>query len=332
MKDYRNICIKYIAGEITQAEKKLLEVWIDASNENRQIFEEIKKIWESTKPVEISEMPDIENEWKLLINRINTAETKKYSPFNSFINKIINVVFLPTWKPVLAGSLIILIIISALSILHQDKSFQLRLIMTANKERRNIQLSDGTLVYLNSGSRINFPDKFSEKKREIRLSGEAYFSVKKDSRPFIVITENARTTVLGTKFNVWSRNEKTRVTVKEGLVSLTPKSTENKVLISRGQQSEIIKNLNPTPPVKVNSVYLLGWMDNRLTFDKTPLKEIVAELERSYNVQLTLKNKNLEEYTLTGSFRNKDIDSVLSAICLTLDITYEKNNESYVIK
>jgi ferric-dicitrate binding protein FerR (iron transport regulator) len=292
-------------------------------------------MWSLSDSREIPEIPDIETEWKTLSTRLEldrmdnqfkAQRPKKYS----FIQSL----FIPRLKPAIAGAFAVLLLIVTLLMLNKETPVpQTKIVTTANKEQKQIQLPDGSTVFLNSGSSIEFLEIFNGQSRGVHLKGEAFFSVTKDVRPFIVTTSNSKTTVLGTKFNIWARDEKTRIIVKEGKVNLNQINANTKGIdLTKGQLSTVMKDREPTPPEDVNPNYLLGWMEGKLVFNHTPLNEIVDELERFYNVQLTLENENLNKLTLTGLFNNAEIDSVLTMICLTLELEYEKQQSGYFIK
>ena len=169
-------------------------------------------------------------------------------------------------------------------------------------------------------------------KVSVSLKGEAYFSVAKNGKPFTITTENAKITVLGTKFDVLTRDENTRVVVNEGRVSFSPKMNLEGVYLSKNQMSIINKNSEPTKPKDVDSDFFLSWMKGDMVFYRTPLNEISGDLKRRFNINISLKSDTLKKYTLTGSFKNNNADSTLSMICLALGLDFEKQNDSYIIK
>ena len=186
---------------------------------------------------------------------------------------------------------------------------------------------------MNSGSTIEYLEKFEGESREVKLRGEAFFSVSKSDKPFIVITDNAATTVLGTQFNVWTRGEKTKVIVKEGKVKLASLKAEKAgVILTMNTSASVIKDQNPDEPEIVDSEYLLGWMDGRLVFSKSALKEISEELERQFDVNITIENDSLSTISMTGTFENEIIEDIISMISLTLNISFEKQGDGYYIK
>jgi len=335
-KRYHKLIIKEIFGDIETSDKHLLEEWLAKSVENKIEYEKFKAIWMNTAPSEIPKISDIETEWTALNNRIksveNIHETKE--SIRSKINFSIQSIFITKWKPALGSALVIFILAVSIFLFNRENSVNKTIVITtANQESRSVQLSDGSTVYLNSGSQIETLEKFDEHIRRVNLKGEAFFSISKEQRPFIITTDNAKITVLGTKFDVYARYENTRVFVKEGKVNFSRKNIDaSKVDLSTGQLSTINKDAPPSLPVRVDTEYLLGWMDGKLVFNKTPLGEIVNEMERYYNIKITLENDSLKTYTLTGSFKNYTIDTVLSMICLALEIDYEKQSEGYLIK
>ncbi len=328
-KDFRKLCIKVVSENITTDEKQLFDEWLAESEENRFKYEEIKKVWAATTPSNIPELPDVNSEWNLLRERIRLSEKENITILNKLSN-FYRSLFTPRWKPALAGTVVIVTSIIAGILLTNKQESQLNSISTPNKEHKLVQLPDGSTAYLNYLSRIEFVDRFDEKIRNVKLDGEAFFSVVKDSRPFIVLTNNAKITVLGTEFNVWARDEKTRVIVKKGKVKLG-QTSGSEINLSEGELSTVVKNSNPAQPEKVDAQYFLGWMDQKLVFSKTSLDEVAHELERYYSVKVTIEDKLLRNKSLTGSFNNTRIDSVLDMICLALDLEYIIKDENYII-
>jgi len=331
-KEFRKLCIKVVSGNISDEEKMLLDNWLAESEESRNKFEEIKIVWSATTPDDVPELTDVDSEWKLLSERIRLSEKdeENVTIFNKFFD-FNRLLFTPKWKPALALTLVVVTSIIAGLLLSSKNEPQLKLISTSNKEHKSVQLPDGSTAYLNYLSTIEFTDEFDEDNRSIKLNGEAFFSVVKDSRPFIVSTNNAKVTVLGTEFNVWARDEKTRVIVKEGKVKLGQTSGEE-IRLSEGELSTLTKNLHPAQPEKVDAEYLLGWMDNKLVFSNTSLDEVILELERFYSVKIIIEDKGLINKSLTGKFSDTDINNVLGMICLALELDFKIEDENYLIK
>jgi transmembrane sensor len=139
--------------------------------------------------------------------------------------------------------------------------------------------------------------------------------------------------VLGTKFGIWARHEQTRVTVREGRVSLRPLelSQASAVKLTANQTSRCQGQNNPEAPKSIDANHLLGWLEGKIVFEQAPLAEVVAELQRIYNVTIELSNPALGVNTITGSFHNKPIETVLASLCLTLNLQYRQQAGKFVI-
>jgi ferric-dicitrate binding protein FerR (iron transport regulator) len=169
--------------------------------------------------------------------------------------------------------------------------------------------------------------------REVLLKGEAYFSVDHDNRSFTVRTKNAAIKVLGTKFNVKSRRNKTSVYVKKGVVSVRNMlgDSTKKVILHKNESSACVDSQPPLKPVVVDSTLVPGWMENKFVFHKTSIREIIEELQYSFGKKIVLKDGDLGKLTVTGVFEQQDIESILSSICLTLNLEYSLSSGTYYI-
>ncbi len=329
---YFKLCIKSISGNINETEGELLKEWLNKSSANRAEFDKIKKIWDKSLIYEGTEIPYGENEWNELYKTINVPgkESEKFK----FITYWKNLILERKLKPVFVAAAVVLFLTAMLFILNRNENTPLiKIVSTISKENKQILLPDSSSVTLNSESTLIFPETFPGNIREVKLQGEAFFSVAKKNIPFVVSTQNAKTTVAGTQFDVWSRGGETKVIVREGVVKVCPKGESNKaVRLTKNQVSVVVGNKKPTVQENINTGFLLGWLHGNLVFDKTPLYSITGELEKYYNVPVAIEGDNLRNYTLTGSFKDMSIDSVLSMICLALNIKYVKQNGKYLIK
>ena len=329
-----SLCIKELTGNINDDEKGLLKSWLNESRENVNEFEQLEKSWMKTKPQNPAEVPDIDSEWILLSQKLELNKSVIKNSFAERWGYSIKNILGNTLKPAIAFG-IVLLIASVIYFLPGEESpkYEMAEISTGNGIHKTIVLPDGSSVTLNSGSSIRYTEPLSEKTREIELTGEGYFSVKKDGRPFVVKTDNAKITVLGTKFNVWARNAKTKVVVKEGLVRLADEVDDSKsVKIAGSETSTIVGENEPSIPSHVDAERLLGWMEGKLVFNKSSLQEITGELARFYNLKFIIEDEELNDLTMTGSFKDEDPDTLLSMVCLALGVDYTRNGNEYVIK
>jgi ferric-dicitrate binding protein FerR (iron transport regulator) len=195
---------------------------------------------------------------------------------------------------------------------------------TPRGEKSKLQLPDGSIVWLNSESTISFSNNFSTATREVRLSGEAYFEVAKSSGvPFIVKTKAYDIQVLGTKFNVMAYDDfmRTETSLVEGQVKIYKGSQV--VGLAPGQMLTYQDGkINIKEANTIRSGY---WKDGRFDFDQVTFEELIARLERWYNVDIKMENDELKEIVYSGVFKNEEtIWQVLNSIQMTLPITYSR--------
>jgi ferric-dicitrate binding protein FerR (iron transport regulator) len=157
-------------------------------------------------------------------------------------------------------------------------------------------LEDGTEVYMNTGSKIIFPNHFKSDSRIVEVEGEAYFKVTKDpNRPFIVKTTSFSTRVLGTEFNIRAYPQgESSVTLVTGKVLVTPGENEaNQVTLSPGQNATCSGGQLLVKDVDVENY--IAWKDGYFFFEEASLEDIMAEISRWYNVRVEYDNENLKK-------------------------------------
>lgn len=171
-----------------------------------------------------------------------------------------------------------------------------------------VVLSDGTGVWINSGSELKFPTDFKGKERVVELQGEAYFDVAKDAdHPFVVRTGLSAVRVLGTAFNVCSYADDAfeQVTLVRGAVEML---YGNQVYpLAPGEQFEVDKESSRVEVKKVDTELYTSWQEGVFRFWDMPLEDLVVKLNRWYNVNFFFANESCKEYRFTGAIR-KDVD------------------------
>lgn len=197
-------------------------------------------------------------------------------------------------------------------------------IETLAGEKSAIELPDHSKVELNALSSIEFNTKNWEENRFLKLEGEAYFVVAK-GKTFDVQTESGTVTVVGTQFNVKQRDNYFEVKCFEGIVKVTSDTITRKLLAGDTYQ---ILNGKFTQGKLVASTP--KWRENRSEFKAIPIKEVLSELERQYNIQVTFKNINTNRL-FTGEFVHDNLENALIAITLPMNITYEMSSSNLVI-
>ncbi len=325
------LCIKSLTGQLSETEAEAMKQWLDQSESNRIHFADLKKTWDETTPPILDVKPDMDQAWSRIEKDLfqqarQTGQTPKREA--EYHRNIL-------WglRPAWAVFALVMMVMAATVIWKTIVSPSLmQTVSTANGEIHELVLSDGTQVRLNSGSSISYRRRFESDQRNVHLSGEAYFVVAHDARSFSVITDQAVTTVTGTQFNVWAREKETRVIVREGSIDLKSRyDSEHVVTLSRGQTSRVVSNQAPQPPRPIDTDYLPGWINGQLVFEKTPVPEIISELERTYDVSIAVIDSSLQRRTVTAEFRKGPFENILSSLCLTLGAQYHMQSGMVII-
>lgn len=183
-------------------------------------------------------------------------------------------------------------------------------------EKRTTVLPDKSEVVLNAESKITYNKKSWDKKRTLSLQGEAFFKVAKGKK-FDVETNQGIVSVLGTQFNVHSRDNRFIVTCYEGLVEIT---FNNQKLQLPAGNNVIIENGVILAQIQI-AVNNPSWIGNESTFEDNELKLVINELKRQYAIEVILENVNTKQH-FTGTFTHTNLEDALKTITLPLQLTY----------
>lgn len=197
-----------------------------------------------------------------------------------------------------------------------------------------VNLPDGSHVWLNSRSRLSFTDNFMDKTRNVTLKGEALFKVSKGKTPFVVSTKFGEVRVKGTTFNVCAfENSAFQTTLVEGSVTYRNPELKKEVSLFPGQQ--IILSENECIQVhEVKTDLYTSWKDGIIIFEKEPLKDVMLKLERHFDVRIELEDKLLSDIRFTGKIENESLIEMMEYINKTkpIDYWYDKKQKLLTIK
>jgi ferric-dicitrate binding protein FerR (iron transport regulator) len=200
-------------------------------------------------------------------------------------------------------------------------------------KRSSLILSDGTKLWLNSGSRAIYPVTFSKKERKIFIEGEAFFEVAHDAeRPFFVVTNHLKVRVLGTKFNVnaYPKDPSTMVVLVEG--SIQASVSEKKVLMKENQLFTYEPGTGFTSLEETDVLEYISWKDGWMYCNRERMENIATRLSRYYNVSIRFKDPAVKELTLTGKLDLKNnCEDIFKAIRSTAPIRYEMLDDGIVL-
>ena len=202
----------------------------------------------------------------------------------------------------------------------------------------SIKLSDGTVAFINAGSRLVYPSFFEGKKREVYLIGEGFFKVAHNAEiPFIVKTNDLEVKVLGTEFNLlaYPTDGTTEVVLVEGKVIVLETGflfSKKEYILKPDQRATYNRENVETTISNVIVEDYVSWHEGYLNFEASDLNRIVKKLERYYNIQIKLENPMLGIRSITGKLKlDDDVESVLKVLANTASAELVKINKSYYV-
>ncbi|QGY45021.1 DUF4974 domain-containing protein [Maribellus comscasis] len=317
------LIIKKISGELNKSEQAILDQWLSQSPENRKELDSYKNLWERSENLVMSGSINVEGALK---------KTKRRIP--AFGNKKRYIVYLRQAAAVLILSIFFSGLAYYFFINKENRIVEEAIyqeIRTAFGTQSQINLPDGTLVWLNSGSTLKYPGSFSDMDtRSVELNGEGYFQVTKNSRkPFIVKTTDINVKVLGTEFNVSAYDDyhSTTVALERGKVSLfkTVSGTDKNLLVlNPNEVAEYEKTEGELIHHKEISLEkYVAWKDGMIVFFNDPIQSVTHKLEKWYNVKIEIGDSEIETYSFTATFVNEPLEQVLRLLSVSSPISYK---------
>jgi transmembrane sensor len=333
------LLVKYITGEATTQELEQVKQWISAHPENEQYFVQLYETWHNMLYLQ----PAVVNKDNAYNKLSADIEPKQLSRYARLI----------TWGKAAAAIALLTAVTATLYNRYSKNVENVRQIAVTPGSIKKIILSDGTQVWLNAGSKLNYTADFGKTTRTVYLEGEAFFDIApgKKEIPFIVNTKNYTIRDIGTKFNLkaYATDPFFETTVVKGEVSVEGNVDNNAHEMSRiyvkprqvlriyyhpkkenySYTAPDTKNMNEIQVSEIDSAKMSkydGWKENLLVFDGATLKEISGVLERRYNVSIIINNDEIGNIHYSGSFKNvSDIEKVLAIIKGNTPISYLKN-------
>lgn len=243
--------------------------------------------------------------------------------------------YFPYWR--LVASLIFLLGLGYLlfSPAVQEVTPQLAERVTGERQKAVITLQDGTVVYMNVNSSIRFPEEFSTDTREIELEGEAFFDVVPDkNRPFIVESQGVKTRVIGTSFNIKATTgNNVEVMVKTGKVAVFQGvvNEERQLVLRPSQMAKVDPSNREMSVEEVDIDDYLTWRMENIAFDLVPFSEVMARLEKVYNVDIDLEGISGQECLIKASYSNRSLYTVLYGLKNLVDFDFEKTENGNML-
>ena len=326
-----------LSDTLTADESRRLNEWIEASEANREEYNRLVKVWQSTPDVSELSQYDSKKAFAQFVNRIQTSGEKPTvsepaveQPKAKPTGKRRYVISFMRYAAVVA------VLVCACSYLfynigqrNMEQAFAMIKVEAPQGSTTKMTLPDGTEVWLNAGSRMEYSQGFGVRDRRVKLSGEGYFEVHHNTAmPFIVNSSSLNVQVLGTKFDFrdYPTDESAMVSLDEGSVAVGLRSShdgdyqyrlspDQRAVLEKGSGNLRIENRTTTDRL---------WTDGTIMLNGRRLADICIDLERSYGVKICIENRTLAQTRFYGVFHRKDqnLDHVLGTLAATGHIRY----------
>ena len=353
-----DLIIRYLSGATSPEENTVLFSWIKESTDNQSYFNSIRNIWLAT-----SQTNHVVSVHNINIDKLkvdseiadNEEDESDEEPANS------PSVFVQILK--VAAIVVFALTIGALGNQYWLNKNQIALndrnmnVQTTLGSRAVTTLPDGSKVWLNAGSRIDYNLDFGQKTRIVKLIGEAFFDVKTDSsKPFVVKAGKLAIKAYGTAFNVKAYPEENSITTtlvrgkvviagkdmadKDFAINLKPNdkvafyndnsqriNALNKVHDINNQTLQsapvVMKDINAVKEAEIKTELYTSWKDERWVIEKRDVESLLSDFERRYNIKIQIESNEIKKYHFTGTLQNETIEQVLVILRHTIPLKYK---------
>ena len=314
-----DLLIARVLGDTATADEcQQLENWIVEADENLAYYKQSKALWDTSLHMDTA----LEKSLESVLTQIKPSPAKRR--ILPILQKIAAVFFLP----LLLGTLVLLYQ------LQENRISSSSWIQTtaAFGSLSQLQLPDGTKVWLNTGSTISYPEKFTSGERTIKLKGEAYFEVTSDVKnPFVVQTDHFTVTATGTRFNIMAYKELTncQVTLAEGKVAVGGMKNTSEILMRPNQNLRIDVSKGQTSLEDVDAYKFFSWKDGKIIFRNDRLGDIANRLSLQYNADIEIQG-DIKDLRFRATFENETLGEVLTLLKLASPFVYEEHAPQYL--
>ncbi len=304
----------YLTGNMSDEDCKNFESWLsNASKEEKSLFEATRNLWLKTAPTTQSFAPDVDRALK----QIHIKRQFRNKPYQV------------SWRYAAAIALLITVALSSWIVYNQPIG---EIINVAQNAVEKVELPDGSDVWLSPGTSISYKNDFLDS-REINLSGKAFFEVaKRNGAPFSIYSANTKTQVLGTSFNLETRDDgQVAIQVTTGKVAFSEINDPSPVFLTPGQHAQYApKRTKKIVIGKVENENYRAWQTRKLTFNNTSIKKLFETLESYYQTEINVQ-EDLFNCRFTSSFENQSLEEVLEILELTGNLNISQSSNGYRI-
>ncbi len=306
------VLLRYFSGQLAADEQQAVKRWLDRSEENRKTGRDVCRLCLSADALATIRSVNSRQALKRVKKRIRPAR-------HTFIYKVQRI----------AAILFVPLLLASLWFLLKKEPVRYVELRTNPGMVATVDLPDGSRVWLNSETTFRHPAEFTGSIREVELDGEAYFSVQKNKKRFIVHTsQQVKAEVLGTEFNIeaYRNSDCVTTTLVSGSVRLAYRGENNvEKSVTMKPDERVVYDLQ-TKSVEVSKPYIptqVAWKDGIAVFRNTPFKEVLHILGKRFNVEFVVKNPALYDNSFTGPFEGQHLQLILEHFRLSSGIGYK---------
>lgn len=326
--DIEKIIVKSLSDALSADEQRALNAWRREHEENERAYRQFSAAWRQAGHYSLPAWDDEGALHRLEERMEGKVQT---SPARQPARRI------QLWKTTasVAAAVVLVLALTFFLDFSHDPEF---ISVSATSSDLELELPDGTLIHLQKGAAVRYPDSFNSTERVVEMTGQVYFNVARNqSKPFSALTERARVTVLGTAFVVDASEEQSKVTtlyVTEGKVAFQSRKNEEVVLtVEAGQQAMLSGNmLQPSEDPDFNDI---AWHTRTLEFRNVRVEEAVADISACYNVEIDLDQSLVRDCSITAPlpFQDAPLADVLEIMEVLLSVEIEQTGDrSYMLR
>lgn len=334
---------RYVSGRSSSEERARIDSWAATDSDRRRFLDRLRQLWEASAEPSAA-VPDelVDADWRELQRKMRSVHPVDPAPDRPAArHERRHERRRERIRPGPAISLLVILLLAFAGVLFVvrnesgDRGAALQEVSTERGERARIRLSDGTMVRLNVSSKLTLPDRFTERRREVTLQGQAFFEAASDpDRPFIVHAGAGTVTAIGTAFDVDAYEpDDVAVVVSEGKVALQShrRGGKDSVHVARGRLGRVTGGQE----LHVHTVEVdraLAWLRGQLSFDATPLRRVAARLERWYDVDVNVIGPELQQRRLTATFDDESLSVMLDVIAAAVEAEYDRDGRTVTFR
>lgn len=314
MKVNTEVLTDYLNGKCDEKTKQTLEIWRNEDPKNEKYLIELKTYWDAKESTSTQINFDAEKGYKELLDK---KRNRKQHSFKKILRYV---------------AMIAVIITSGLlsyTLFLTDQS--IKIVVNIEETEKKIELPDGTTVFLASKSSIEYAKVFSEHERLVHLKGEAFFNVaRNEEKPFVILTAETKTRVLGTSFRISEKEKRTNIKVRTGIVEFMDiNMPENKIRLVKGEMAQFIKKQDVI--LKGDTEYNNEHFSIEiLEYNKVDLGKVCSDLSEIFSTEIKIQTENNSQLAITAIFENQDLESIIESICFILDLEFVRE-ENYIL-